>query len=489
MQTTRQIAQIGASNQRGDEAPHNVEAEQQVLGALLCNNDLIEKIVGTVTKDTFYDPVHADVFEAISTRIADGQLASPVTLKTALQSHQGLSELGGPKYLVNLAGGSVSTFAIAEYGSLIADLHAKRQLLDHIRDASDRIREGHEGVASISSRLETRAGMVAGSSSTKPLIRSHLSTLMGAMTEISEAYQGITPPGVSTGLPALDARLGGGLRGGQFILMGGRPAMGKTTVAQNIAYHCASNGHAVFFGSMEMMGEELAKRFLSKGLAERNIRIPYLNMIKGNLTESDMRAVVDEARRQEALPISVAEREVREETRLRSSIRRAQQYYADTATPLGLIVLDYLQLIQSEKARSTYDRISAASDACKSLAMETGLPVLALSQLSRKVEERETPIPMLSDLRESGKLEEDADVVMFTYRDAYYLEKKIKAAEREGDTDKLLSMRADLEATRYSLDILIEKQRSGPTGSVQAFLEPEYCHMAPDRSEHDGELI
>lgn len=421
--------------------------------------------------------------------MTEGQLASPVTLKTAMEAHTGLSELGGPKYLASLAGSAISTFAIGEYAALIADLHSKRVLLDHIRDAAERIRIGQEGVTAISARLESRAGAVAGKNATKPLIRSHLSTMIGAVSEINDAYHGIKLPGISTGVPQLDQKLGGGLRSGQFILLGGRPAMGKTSVAQNIAYHCAINGVAVFFGSMEMMGEELGKRFLSKGLAERNIRIPYLNMIRGHLSEKEMRAVVEEAQRQEGLPISVAEREVREETRLRSAVRRAQQHYADSATPLGLIVLDYLQLIQSEKATRTYDRISAASDTCKSLAMEMGLPVLALSQLSRKVEERDTPMPMLSDLRESGKLEEDADVVMFCYRDAYYLEQKIKIAEREGDAEKVMAMRADLNATRHSLDLLIEKQRSGPTGSIQAFLEPEYCHMAPDRSEYEGDLI
>ena len=466
--------------------PHNVEAEQQILGALLCDNSLMEKISGLLDDGSFYDPVHADLFRRIKARIDAGQLASPVTLKPEAQAMEQLKLLGGPVYLVHLAGAAISQYAIRDYALLLADLKGKRDLLEVMRDGRAKILDGRAGTASIAADIETGVGKVSIATSTKPLIRSFLSASMGALQQITDAYHGEKSAGVSTGLPHLDKMLSF-MRPGNMILLGARPSMGKTTVAQNIAYHCATNGVGVFFGSLEMMGEDLAPRFFSKGLAQRGFHIPYTRIMRGDLTEDEMRAVVDETKRQMALPIIIGERDVREVSRFRMAARRARQQLADTPCPLGLIVVDYVQQMHSKTAKSTYDRASEASDTCKSLAMEFGVPVLALAQLSREVEKREPPIPMLADLRETGKLEEDADVVLFCYRDAYYLQRKLDAVS--GDLNAECDLRMQLNQCEKSIDIIVAKQRSGPIGVSRAYIDMATCNLTPDRSEHVGMLI
>jgi replicative DNA helicase len=211
-------------------------------------------------------------------------------------------------------------------------------------------------------------------------------------------------------------------------------------------------------------------------------------MIQGRLSEAEMRLVIEESRRQVGLPIHYAEREARDMRKLRSAIRRARQVMSDTETPLGLIVIDYIQQLTHPDARSIYDRASMASDFAKGIAMDFGVPVLALAQLSRQVENRDPPVPMLSDLRESGKIEEDADVVFFTYRDAYYLQRKLDALGNN-DIEKEADLRAALDMCRNNIDLIIAKQRSGPTRTVQAYIRPELCQVSKDRAEYAGDLI
>ncbi len=470
-----------------EQPPHNIEAEQQLLGALLTNNDTFATTADLVSADAFFDPVHREIYERIKSRVDVGQIASPVTLKADLEGHEGLRQLGGVRYLARLAGSAVATFAARDYAQVIVDLKAKRDLLDATIQVREAVRDGSKTAIDIAIDLENRAGSVASKSSAKPLIRSHLSTLIGAVTSINNAYSGVAEPGISTGLPQLDKQLGG-LRPGNLVVLAGRASMGKTSLAQNIAFHAAQNGIGVFFGSLEMVGEELAPRFISKGLATRGREIPYSRMISGHLSEREMRDVVEEAKRQEALPIQVGERDIREITRVRTAVKRAHQVFADTPTPLGLVVIDYVQRMESKTARSAYERVSQATDACKSLAMELNLPVIALAQLSRAVESRDVPIPMLSDLKESGSLEEDADVVMFCYREAYYLKRKIDALDGS-DLEEENDLRLALSNCEHNLDIIVAKQRSGPVGTVRAYTKIGLCHVTADMAGEGGRMI
>lgn len=814
--------EIRAISPQPKDAPHSVEAEQQLLGAILTNNENYDRISGIVSAANFYDPVHSRIFETAAGRIEAGSLASPVTLKVAMSSDDGLNSLGGPRYLARLAGAAVCSFAIRDYAVMIADLSAKRDMLAQMDDTRSEIEDGKKSAAEIAGKLEATVGAVASRASVKPLIRSHMSSVIGAVEQISEAYQGIAPAGIPTGLPQLDEQLGF-LRPGNMIVLAGRPAMGKaqpidepvlttsgwvrmgdlkigtnlasvdgapsqvvgiypqgrkqafkvtlsdgrwarccgehlwaidssrlkgrkvvstdelgriirndrfkgrvtlptvsgdffegsglevapwllglllgdgclsqgsirfstpdpevikmvtdhlmpdltvkhvaaydysitgtvhgknallsamrsfglvgklahekfvpepymlasredrlallrglmdadgwvekfgairflstsqrlsedvvelvrslggmaristresylyeagdrkrcrdghpvniqmpegvspftldrkgerirrrypaklrvvsvepdgieeqqciavshpshlyvtrdfivthnTTAAQNIAYHAAKNGTGVFFGSLEMLGEELASRFLSKGLAESGHSIPYSRMIKGRLSEAEMRAVVAEAKRQEALPLKIGERDVREVRRFRSAVKRARQEMADTACPLGLVIVDYVQKMAVDGSRGAYEAASAASDMCKDLAMDLGIPVIALAQLSRAVEQRDPCIPMLSDLRETGKLEEDADVVIFCYRDAYYLQRKLDAVPSD-DIETRNDLSYALSQSANNLDLIVGKQRSGPTGTVKAFINPGLCHVYAEKIQDGG---
>jgi replicative DNA helicase len=471
---------------RPERLPYNIEAEQQLLGALLADNTRLDHVTDALAPEMFYDPVHGQIYERIKARVEAGELASPVTLKWDFEASGALKDLGGTGYLVKLVGASISS-GFRDYARLIVDLHGRRELVRSAEEAIELVNAGDRSTAELALALETKAGALASKSSLKPLVRSHLSALTGSISQINDAYSGARKVGVSTGVPALDEKLGF-LRPGQLIVVAGRPAMGKSTVAQNIMYAAAMAGVGVFNGSWEMEGEEVGTRLISRGLADHGANIPYSRMIKGALSEDEMRATVEEAKRQQALPIYYGERDVRDLARFRSAVRRAQQEMAGTATPLGLVIVDYIQQMQDDTARSAYERASRASDACKSLARELGLPVVACAQLSREVERRDPPIPQLSDLRETGKLEEDADVVIFTYREAYYLSKAIQNFEGN-NFDELADLKYRMGQVEHDLSLMIAKHRGGPTGMVKAFVDLATCHVMPERPTTAEDLI
>jgi replicative DNA helicase len=469
--------------------PHDIEAEQQLLGAILANNDSYAKVVDLISAKTFFDPIHQRIWSVIETKIDAGHLASAVTLKPAFENDEGMKELGGVRYLARLVGVSIASFAVRDYATIIADMAAKRVLIEHIQKADNDLSKGELSASEIAVSLENSAGAVASTSSIKPMTQSYISTVIKSVSDINATYMGEKPAGLSTGIRQLDQKLSGGFRPGEFIVLAGRPSMGKTSVAQNIAFNVAQQGRAVFFASLEMLAPALVNRFLSLGLAQKGNKIPYTKLTSGDLTESQMRQIVEEAQAQQELPIEFAEREQREVRQLKSAARRAKQKFADTKTPLGLIVIDYLQLIDVLAAKSIYERVSTASDVCKSIANEFELPVVALSQLSRNVEMRDPPMPQLSDLRESGRLEEDADVVMMTYRDEYYTEKRLESAIASGNRDEEIDLRTVLDRQRGKLDIFIPKQRGGATGMVSAWSNMACCHVYADRSQEEGQLL
>ena len=462
----------------GDDLPHSTEAEQQILGTLLADNDAFARVEDVLTPAAFYDPVHGKIFERIAARVADGRLASPVTLKADLDGHAGLAALDGPAYLARLAGAAIAPHAIRDYAELLLDLAAKRSVIEAAREAESQAAGGEISGAEVAERLEVDAAKITAGSRAKQLTASHLAALTEALGEIAEARKGDDGNAVRTGVAGLDDRLGGGLRPGQLCVLAGRPGMAKTTVAQNLAFAAARAGRGVFFASLEMRRAELASRFLAKGLAERGIEVPYAAMRAGKLDDAQLRAVGEEVRAQESLPIVTGERDVRSVDRLRSAARRAQRQLADTACPLGLIVVDYVQLVQVERARDIREKVTAASDAAKSLALDLGVPVLALSQLNRECEKREPPVPIISDMRETGRLEEDADVVILLYRAEEYIRRDLEAAAREGaDVERRADLEADLTRARGRLDLIVAKQRSGATGTERAHLRPELCHV------------
>lgn len=473
--------------QQDREPPHNIEAEQQVLGALLADDSSFSKVSGFLERDHFYDPIHAEIFGEIETRVQAGQRATPTIISNSMKASEGLRTLGGPGYLARLVGSSVAAFAIRDLAEIVADAAAKRGLLTSMDSARDVIGEGKVPARTVAATLETDAGKVAAATSTKPLIRSHLACVTSAIRESHAAYAGEEVPGFTTEIKQADDILRR-VRSGRLYVLAGRPGMAKTSIAQNFATAALRQGRGVFFGSLEMPGEEIANRFLSQGLAARGVRIPYERIADGRLSEDQFRQVVDEAKRQESWPLVVAERDVREGSRMRSAIRRAQQHFAGTKMPLGLVVIDYLQLLQFKDARIGYERASMGSDFCKSIAMEFDVPVIACAQLSREVERRDNPFPMMSDLRDSGKLEEDADVIILLFRKAYYLKAEIDACD-PGDVERRVDLEAELSRLNDNVDLIIAKHRGGRTGTAKAFIDLACCHLTSDRSHQDGSLI
>jgi replicative DNA helicase len=483
------MKEVRAINERDTLAPASIEAEQQILGAILTDSALLDRASDLVDKSTFFDPVHAEIYEVCVNLIESGSPATPITVQPAFEHNEQLKALGGVPYLAKLVVHAVMPDQIRDYAQLIADLKSKRDLLVAMRQSYADLKEGKKPSYTVASYLEDAAGKVNQATTTKPLVRSHLSTLISAMDQIEKARQGLSDRCVPTGLKNLDSQLAGGFRGGQLIVLGARPAMGKTTLAQSIAYTMARNGTGVFYGSLEMSGPENAMRLLSRGLKETGHSLPYKALVEGRISDDQMRVLVDEAKVQQSLPIFVSERHVRALSRFRAAIKRVHQQLADTPTPLGCVFVDYLQLLQGDDRSSAYERVSAASDMLKSVALELDIPVVALAQLNRSVENREPPVPGLADLRESGKLEEDADVVMFCYRQAYYIKKALELAKRGGSMDKLADTQADYDACKDLLTIIIDKQRSGPTGNVDLYCDLPTSHVFNDRSEREDYLI
>jgi replicative DNA helicase len=473
--------------------PHSSEAEQQLIGAVLLNNQHLDKISGIIGPSDFYDPVHQAVWQSIVDRYSEGAVASPVTLAPMFQEHEGMRELGGPSYLVKMAGASASSFAVTDYARLIRDLSAKRELMAYLRDARDEIAKGERSSSAIALDLETKSGSVAATAGVKPMTTSYLHMVTAAAQQMSDASSGASKRLIPTGLPALDRRLGGGLSGGQMILLAGRPGMGKTTIGMSICHHMLTQNIGCFFASLEMPEAQCGGRFLSRAVADQGIRIPYRDIRSGELTEADARAVLEQAKANEAFPMRIAERDVREMNRLRSAIRRTKQEWDNTPIPLGVIFIDYLQLIEVAKARGSYEIANAAADFCKSLAVEFDVPVVAMSQLSRGVEQRDPPVPMMSDLRDSGKLEENADVVIMAYRPAYYIQQKLDQITAGADVpEEKDELKSALHHQRDNLDLIVAKQRDGPTGTERVYVDIATGCVTGDRSHpifNNGEML
>lgn len=464
---------------------HNIEAEQTILGTLLLNNDALTGVASILDPEHFYDPLHGEIFGVIRGMVNEGRIASPITLRSVMESHAGLGEIGGPGYFVKLAGVGSSSNFINDYAQMVVDLAVKREILRDCEDAREKINSGKESGAAIAVDLESRLGKVAADNTVKPLVKSYLGGMISTIERLNEAYQNVEGVGVTTGLNVIDKKLGK-MRAGQMILLAGRSSMGKTTIAQRMIMSAAQSGEGVFFASLEMPREELTARFLSMGLHERGVKLPYNKIIRGDMSETQFREVIDQSKRTQDLPIITGERECRDMQRLRSAARQAQREFEKSGKPLRLICIDYAQLLSSRTATRSYDRVSEASDFIKTLAMDFDVPVLALSQLSREVERRDPPVPQLSDLRESGKLEEDADVVMLAYRPAYYLDRKREAAKSDEERSDLFY---DIEKQRFDLKLIIAKQRNGPTGETLAFIEPAFCAVMNERPTNSEELI
>jgi replicative DNA helicase len=455
------------------EPPHNLEAEQALLGAILVNNRAFERVSEFLRGDHFADPVHGRIFAACGKLIDRGQIATPVTLKGQFDQDEALQEVGGAQYLVKLAASVVTVINAEDYGREIRDCFLRRELIEIgetvVNDAFDRDIDSAapELIEKAENRLFTLAETGEGESGLK-----ELKLALGESISMAEAAfrrdGGLA--GLSTGLIDLDNLLGG-LHPSDLLILAARPAMGKSTLASNIAFHVATAamrepGHSpqpVAFFSLEMSAEQLATRILSErtGIASEKLR-------RGQLSNEDFGRLVEASQELERAPMFLDDTPAIPISTLRTRARRLKRQHG-----LALIVVDYLQLMRPATGTRPDNRvqeISAISQGLKAIAKELDVPVIALSQLSRAVEQREDKRPVLADLRESGSIEQDADVVMFIYREDYYLQ-KAEPVQRVEESAEKFHERYDhwkdrCEQAHGKSEVIISKQRHGPTGVV-----------------------
>ena len=441
------------------ELPHNIEAEQALLGALLLDNRVIEAIE-KLDETHFYDPLHTQIFAEIKRTIGAGRLASPITLKTVFEGELPITPtLTVPQYLGRLVASATSIINAPDYAATIIDLAGRRAL---IKIAERMIHEAYTAPIGATAAEQIEAAEVALYNLAEPgeAAKGEMTFAQAsaeALREANEAYQSKGKMrGLATGFADLDDKLGG-LQKTDLIILAGRPSMGKTALATNIAWHIARQGHAVDFRSLEMSGAQLAMRIMAE-----QINTPSERLRRGTAEEHDIRRFVDADIHLRATPLIIDQTGGITIAQLAQRARRARRKHST-----AIIVVDYLQLMRGEGRRREGNRAQEVSEitvGLKALAKELEVPILALSQLSREVEKRSDKRPQLSDLRESGSIEQDADVVMFVYREEYYLER-----ERPDTTDIEASAKweARVAAAAGIAEVSLGKQRHGPIGTVR----------------------
>ena len=479
--------------------PQNIQAEQALLGALLANNKAYERVSEFLTADHFVDPVHGRIHAAIARRIEAGQLADAVTLKAEFEHSGVLDEVGGTSYLAQLLGAMVGIINAGEYGRAIYDAWLRRQLIDIGEtvvnsafgagtelDGRAQIEVAEQELFNLAERGASAGGFV---------------TFEHALTEAIQNAErafhrsgGVS--GLSTGLRDLDNKTGG-LHPSDLVILAGRPGMGKTALATKIAFGAARaiqaearavDPNAVVRGSvaifsLEMSAEQLATRLLSE-----EARISGDRIRRGDIGQKDFDRFVQVSREIGSLPLHIDDTPAITLSAMRTRCRRLKR-----TKGLALVVVDYLQLMRpaaGTRPESRVLEISQITQGLKAIAKELAVPVIALSQLSRAVESREDKRPQLSDLRESGTIEQDADSVMFIYRDEYYLEQKIPKEIAFENTDRFESAmdtwQQNMAKAHNKADLIIAKQRHGPTGTVELFFEAEFTRFGDIDLAHAG---
>ena len=450
--------------------PCNIEAEQALIGSILVSNEIYDEVSSIIDKQKFFDPIHIKIFDTIEKLISKGLLANPITLKNFFENNEGLKELGGQEYLIKITKYSTSVKQTIDYANIVHEMHVRRELIK-ISEFMENEASANESTSSGEEMIQNTEKYLFDLAERGHFNRSFLkfeNALKQTIEMAKSAYQneeGIV--GVPTGLTDLDSRLGG-LHKQDLIIIAGRPSMGKTALATNIAFHAAKNiekkglKSTVAFFSLEMSSEQLATRILSE-----QSRIRSNDIRRGKVSEKEFEQFIETSKNIFELPLYIDETPAITISAISNRSRRIKRLFG-----LDLIVIDYIQLMRTggKKDWGRVQEISEITQGLKALAKELNVPVLALSQLSRQVEQRDDKKPQLSDLRESGSIEQDADVVMFVYREAYYLERKeptlgsIEHAEWQQKMNDISSL----------AEIMIGKQRHGPTGNVRVEFEAMY---------------
>ncbi|MES1203542.1 MAG: replicative DNA helicase [Pseudomonadota bacterium] len=465
-------------------APHNLDAEQGLLGAILYDNETFNRIGDRLRPQHFYDPVHGRIFEVCVNMISRGKLADGVTLREHFTREAALAEIGGAAYLLTLVQNAAKLISHAqEYAEIIYDLALRRELIrigeDIAREAATPI-VNESGVAQIEEAERSLFTLAQSGGASKGF--DDFSVALAISIEMTaaayETKAGIS--GIATGLADLDRQLGG-LHPSDLVILAGRPSMGKTALAANIAFNVArarvhsvregktgkdAAGGVVGFFSLEMSAEQLATRLLSEFAEIESSRIR-----RGEIQKHEYEKLKDAAAELQAIPLHIDETGGISIAALQARARRLQRTHG-----LDLIVVDYLQLVTASNRRSEgrVQEVSEITQGLKALAKDLKVPVIALSQLSRQVELRDDKRPQLSDLRESGSIEQDADVVLFVYREEYYLARQ----EPKLNTPEHVAWQTELDSIRNKAEVIVGKQRHGPIGKVDLIFDNRFTKFS-----------
>jgi replicative DNA helicase len=473
--TARKLPEPAAPDYRA--APHNIEAEQALLGAILVNNEAFYRVSDFLESGHFFEPIHQQLFELATNLIRAGKVATPVTLKTFLPSDLDVGGLNLSQYLARLAAEATTVINAQDYGRTVSDLAVRRNL---IRIGEDMVNQAFDAPVDFAPReqiedAERKLYEIAETGRYGSGFERFAQALTTAVDMAARAYQREGKlSGLATGLKDLDAKMGG-LQSSDLIIVAGRPGMGKTALATNIAYNIARahrgetrpdghiqtvDGGIVGFFSLEMSAEQLATRIIAErtGIASSTIR-------RGGITEADFETIKDVSIELQHLPFYVDETGGLSIAQLAARARRLKRQKG-----LDVLFIDYIQLLQGSQRKANESRVQEVTEITtnlKALAKELNVPIVALSQLSRQVENRDDKRPQLSDLRESGSIEQDADVVLFVFREEYYLSNK----EPRPGTEEHIKWQTEMALVHGKAEVIIGKQRHGPTGTVQLAFE------------------
>ena len=450
------------------ELPNNVEAEQAVIGSILLNNEIFDEINTIISNTNFYDPLHQKIFSAIENLIFKGLLANPITLKNYFEDEK--DEINVPEYLVKITKFSTSVRQTIEYSKIIYDMFVRRELIKISEQTIDSAKMNDLDISGqkIIEESEKLLFDLAEKGSFNSSLVKFESALKQTIEMASAAYKndaGIV--GVPTGLRDLDDKLGG-LHESDLIIIAGRPSMGKTSLATNIAFNAAKNlqdsgrKSSIAFFSLEMSSEQLSTRILSE-----QARIGSNDIRRGRISDEQFDKFLETSKDISELPLYIDETPAISIAAMSNRARRIKRLFG-----LDLVVVDYIQLMKgsSNNNDGRVQEISQITQGLKAIAKELSIPVVALSQLSRQVEQRDDHKPQLSDLRESGSIEQDADVVMFVYREGYYLQRK----EPREATVEHAEWQAKMNEVAHLAEIIIGKQRHGPIGKVTLEFEERF---------------
>ncbi len=450
------------------ELPNNIEAEQAVIGSILVSNDIFDEINTIISSINFYDPMHQKIFEAVESLIYKGMLANPITLKNYFEDEK--DDLNVPEYLVKITKFSTSVRQAIEYSKIIYDMFVRRELIKISEQTIDSAKINDldiNGQSIIESSERLLFDLAEKGSFNSSLIKFD-EAMKQTIEMASAAYkneEGIV--GVPTGLRDLDDKLGG-LHQSDLIIIAGRPSMGKTSLATNIAFNAAQKlqetgkKSSIAFFSLEMSSEQLSTRIISE-----QARISSNDIRRGRISDDQFDKFLETSKNISELPLYIDETPAISIAALSNRARRIKRLFG-----LDMIVVDYIQLMRGTTFNKDgrVQEISQITQGLKAIAKELSVPVVALSQLSRQVEQRDDHKPQLADLRESGSIEQDADVVMFVYREGYYLQRK----EPREATVEHAEWQAKMNEVAHLAQIIIGKQRHGPIGNVTLEFEERF---------------